>query len=84
MFTINQNRCSRSTEYAPGQYAICFHCKTRLIETFREHYGDMLQFESNRAIIFDMEASVPVDEVKHCISLALSYHKVKHLPLLGV
>ncbi len=43
----------------------------------------MLRFEGNRAVLFDVDTSIPVAELKHCISLALTYHKVKHLPLLG-
>ena len=36
-----------------------------------------------RAIVFGETDEFPVDELKHCISLALTYHRVKHLPLLG-
>ena len=38
----------------------------------------------NRAIVFDETDELPVDELKYCILLALRYHRVKHLPLLGV
>ena len=67
----------------PSQYALYFHCKTKLVDTFGELYGDVLKFEGNRAIIFSENDKVPVGEVKHCISMALTYHRVKHLPLLG-
>lgn len=68
---------------APQQYAMYFHCRTTLVETFRELYGESFTFEGNRAIVFENSAEVPVDALKHCISLALTYHKRKHLPLLG-
>ncbi len=68
----------------PDHYALYFNCKTTLIDTFKEFYRDQLNFEGNRAIIFDLNNSVPVEIVKHCIFLALTYHKRKHLPLLGV
>lgn len=67
----------------PEQYALYFNCNTKLIDTFKELYGDLLKFEGNRAIIFYKEEKIPVDEIKHCITLALTYHKIKHLPLLG-
>ncbi len=67
----------------PKQYAMYFHCKTKLVDTFRAIYGDTFRFEGNRAIIFDENDSVSIDELKHCIALALTYHKIKHLPLLG-
>lgn len=67
----------------PNEYAMYFHCQTRLVETFRELYGHELRFEGNRALVFSVEECPPVDAVKHCVYLALTYHKRKHLPLLG-
>ena len=68
----------------PDQYAIYFTCTTSLVDTFRKLYGNKLRFEGNRAIVFDLSDNVPDLELKHCISLALTYHNVKHLPMLGV
>ncbi|MCG8425896.1 MAG: DUF1801 domain-containing protein [Chromatiales bacterium] len=67
----------------PHQYAIYFNCKTTLIETFKEVYGDLFQYEGNRAILFQLSDHVPEAALKHCISMALRYHRIKHLPLLG-
>ena len=66
------------------QYALYFHCKTKLVDTFKELYGDKLKLEGNRAIVFHQNDEILVDEVKHCIFLSLTYHSRKHLPLLGV
>ncbi|VAW52428.1 hypothetical protein MNBD_GAMMA06-792 [hydrothermal vent metagenome] len=68
----------------PNQYAIYFHCKTKLVDTFKEIYKDKLNFEGNRAIVFDINEKIPVNELKHCIALSLTYHSIKHLPMLGV
>ena len=68
---------------APNQYAMYFNCNTSLIATFKDVYGDVFTFEGNRAIVFGETDELPVTELKHCISLALTYHRVKHLPLLG-
>lgn len=68
----------------PNQYAIYFHCKTTLVDTFKELYRDQFHFEGNRAIVFSLDEEIPVDELKHCISLSLLYHRIKHLPMLGV
>jgi len=68
----------------PTKYAMYFHCKTKLIDTYKEVYRDKLRFEGNRAIVFDDNDDIPVDELKICIMLALTYHNRKHLPLLGV
>lgn len=68
---------------SPEQYALYFNCNTKLVDTFRELYGDCFRFEGNRAIVFGMSDAIPKTELAHCIELALKYHKLKHLPLLG-
>lgn len=67
----------------PDEYKLLFHCRTRLVETFRELYPDTFEFESNRAILFRETTELPVAPLRHCISLALTYHRRKKLPLLG-
>ncbi len=66
-----------------NNYYLFFNCKTKLVDTFRELYGDALVFQGNRAIVFNLEEPLPEPIIKHCIELALSYHQRKHLPLLG-
>ena len=70
-------------EKAPDRYAMYFNCNTLLVATFKELYGDVLTFEGNRAIVFGETDELPVNELKRCISLTLTYHRVKRLPLLG-
>ncbi len=67
----------------PDQYCIYFNCKTSLIETFKEVYGDTFMYEGNRAIIFKCNQDLPTIELSHCISTALRYKKIKHLDFLG-
>ena len=67
----------------PNQYAIYFKCTSKLVLTFKMIYKDTFKFEGNRAIVFKLNDKVSATELKHCITLALTYHKVKHLPLLG-
>jgi len=68
----------------PKQYGMFFNCKTTLIDTFKEVYCDDFTFESNRAIVFEINDEVPVQALKHCIELSLRYKSIKHLPLLGL
>lgn len=70
-------------EKTPDQFAIYFKCTTKLVPTFKTLYIDKFNFEANRAIVFKIKDKIAVEELKHCITLALTYHKVKHLPLLG-
>lgn len=67
----------------PDQYAIYFKCTSKLVITFRELYGDLFEYEKNRAILFELDDSVPTTELKECIGMALQYHSVKNLPRLG-
>lgn len=60
-----------------------FNCKTKLIETFREVYSENLIFEGNRAILIPVDKNLPEAVLTHCFSMAIRYHKIKHLPLLG-
>ncbi|MFC3879394.1 DUF1801 domain-containing protein [Algoriphagus namhaensis] len=67
----------------PGSFSIFFKCTSQLAPTFRMLYPDIFEFDGNREIFFSEGAKIPKKELKHCIRLALTYHKVKHLPMLG-
>ena len=68
----------------PDQYAIYFNCMSKLVPTFKMVYNDLFLFEGNRAIVFQMNDKLPEAELKKCVSVGLTYHKVKQLPLLGL
>ena len=69
--TIRINR--RRTH--PTEYAMYFHCRTSLVDTFRTAFPGTFTFEGNRAIVFDEGERVPVRELAVCISTALTYHR---------
>jgi hypothetical protein len=68
----------------PDQYAMYFQCTSKLVPTFKMMYQNMFRFQGSRALIFHLEESVPTKELEACITAALTYHKVKHLPTLGM
>lgn len=68
----------------PHQYAMYFKCSSRLVKTFRVIFKNKFHFEGNRAIVFKLDDKIPKDELKSCIKAALNYHKIKHLPTLGM
>ena len=70
-------------ERHPDEYGIYLNCKTSLIQTIRELYSDTLYCEGNRAIRLPLEKPIPRQTLCHVILLALTYHRIKHLPLLG-
>lgn len=68
----------------PNHYAMYFKCTSRLVETFKLVYATTFNFEGNRAIVFKLDDKIPTAELKSCIQAALTYHKVKQLPTLGI
>ena len=68
----------------PNQYALYFKCTSKLVPTFKMLFHKSFKFEGNRAIVFEMEDEIPKEKLIQCILLALQYHKLKHLPLLGM
>lgn len=71
-------------EKTPNQYAMYFQCTSRLIDTFRLIFDHTFQYEGKRAIIFQLNQKIPIEELKECIRASLVYHKVKHLATLGI
>lgn len=64
----------------PGQYAMYFHCKTTLVETFRTLFPHEFRFEGDRALVFDIDAALPEDAVRVCIEAALTYRADRRRP----
>jgi hypothetical protein len=71
-------------EKKPDQYAIYFKCTSQLVTSFKAVFKDLFKYEKNRAIVFRMDDKIPEAALKKCIAAALTYHSVKHLPLLGL
>ncbi len=68
----------------PNQYAMYFQCTSRLVPSFKMAFPDLFKYDGSRAIVFNLDEKVPEKELKQCIKAALTYHKVKKLPLLGL
>lgn len=66
------------------EYAIFFQCTSNLVPTFRTVFKNEFKFEGNREITFHLEDALPEEELKKIFATALRYHKLKHLPLLGL
>ena len=59
------------------RYGLYVNCKTTLLESFRSLYAAELIFEGERALLFDVDSPPPPDVLRHCIALALTYHRDK-------
>lgn len=63
-----------SKQSKPDYFAVYFNCKTTLVDTFKEMYGDIFQYEGNRSIVFHKDDKIPLVELSNCILMALTYH----------
>ena len=63
----------------PDGYALFFHCQTTLVPTFRELYPELFDFDGKRALHFTLADKLPEAALKHCIALALTYHRQRAL-----
>ena len=68
--TVRINRHNKDN----NQYAIYVHCRTDLLDRYRQLYSDTLTFDGDRAVVFNIAEKPPLEAVKHCIAMALTYH----------
>jgi hypothetical protein len=59
----------------PGRYALYFNCRTTLVESFRALYPGAMAYAGSREISFGVDDAVPLPELRHCLALALTYHR---------
>ncbi len=64
-------------------YAMYFICSTSLVNVFESLFGDAFNYEGNRALMFSLVDEVPVDELRQCVRMALTYHKAEVGPVGG-
>ncbi len=67
----------------PKTISLYFNCNTKLVATFREVYPKAFNYEGNREVIIPLSDEFPRDELAHCLLMALKYHELKGLSLLG-
>ncbi|PCH50502.1 MAG: hypothetical protein COC17_05045 [Hyphomicrobiales bacterium] len=54
------------------QIAIYFICTTHLVDKFSDIYPDTFNYQSGRAIHFEIGKPYDIDALKHCIAMALT------------
>lgn len=57
----------------PSQYAIYVNCQTTLVDLFRQRFPDFT-YEGDRAVLFELNDDLPLDDIKECIYMTLTYH----------
>ncbi len=60
----------------PVEVALYVNCQTDLVATWRARYPELI-YEKDRAIRLAAGEPLPVEALRHCIALALTYHARK-------
>ena len=60
---------------APDEVAMYFICTTGLVDRFRDLYPHAFRYGGNRALLFPLEGRIQEKALRHCIALALTYHR---------
>lgn len=58
-------------------YAMYFICRTNLVDTFKHLFGDVFDYEQNRALVFRVGDALHENELRACVAMALTYHRSK-------
>ena len=62
----------------PTQYAMYFNCQSTLVDSFKTMFPTAFKFEGNRALVFDKGDKVPVEALRICVAMALTYNAKAH------
>lgn len=57
----------------PDTYGLFFNCRTRIAERITDLYPKTFVFDGKRGLLFSAGREIPVEQVKACISLVLTY-----------
>lgn len=68
----------------PESISVYFNCQTSIAKVVRIIFGERLEVIGNREIRLTLKQKLPKEEIKFCVDLALRYHTIKHLPMLGM
>lgn len=60
---------------APTAAAVFVNCRTSLVDTYREQFGDVFGFEGNRALTVAADGPLPELPLRICLRAALLYHR---------
>lgn len=57
-----------------NEYAVYFKCTANLVPAFKKRFPETFRYGGDRSILFYLDDEIPVNELKKCISMALTYH----------
>jgi hypothetical protein len=57
----------------PDVIGLFVNCQTTLLDAWRTQYSDTLDLVGNREIRLPLDVPLPLDPLRHCIAMALTY-----------
>ena len=67
-------RIAPTSKKSTHDYAMFFICHTNLVDRFVSQFGDTFTYDGSRALLFSIGDEHPVDELRECIAMALTYN----------
>ncbi|MCY4101293.1 MAG: DUF1801 domain-containing protein [Rhodobacteraceae bacterium] len=59
--------------FGKTKVVLLFHCKTSLVEDFKQKYSNELEYSKNRVIVIDPLSVPPTEILENCIHASLTY-----------
>lgn len=65
------------------RFGLYVPCQTTLVADFKQLYGKCFTYNGKRGLLFNPQDTLPLTELQHCITLALTYHANKQQRAAG-
>ena len=66
-------RVAPTSAKSDHDFAMFFICNTTLVEGFKDQFGATFTYDGNRALLFNVGDELPVEELRQCVTQALTY-----------
>ncbi len=65
------------------RFGLYVPCQTTLVADYKQLYGKTFSYNGKRGLLFNPEETLPLEELRHCIALGLTYHRNKQQRAAG-
>jgi hypothetical protein len=82
-YLTSETRSGSTIRIAPtgpgskDDFAMYFICHTNLVEAIQDLFGGVFTYDGNRALLFRAGDELPENQLRECVTMALTYHRSK-------
>jgi hypothetical protein len=82
-YLTSETRSGSTIRIAPtgpgskDDFAMYFICHTNLVEAIQGLFGGVFTYDGNRALLFRAGDELPENQLRECVTMALTYHRSK-------